>query len=380
MNPSKQVAVSGTAKQISNAATFESGSDIDPAGTSVPSIVATQAKTLQSQTRTARGRQFGNLSAVGRGQAEPGIAAGAFKSTAVTETSTSMQPPALIADWSAGRISDATIKTHFAAGAAALSNAWPRDWPRTEQNDPPGFLLLASALQVEKVALFQAAASTTPEKVVGKLEVAMDCANTLHAKARHNENVVSVSRIMLGDEHIRIALDNDPGNNASMGAYSKQFDQTVLEAAKWHGLSDRDIPVAVLAAKRAPSAEDKATHIAPRSANSARIYIEANLPDATAASLIRQTRVSGDASRQRPLAAQFLDMTDRISAMGTKPFFKTDGKADAGKIFNAIDREMEKEDVHVAPDLKAAIKTCVEKGLLDAGLLASRKEDIYVRA
>lgn len=380
VNPIKAVDTFGQAKHVANIAARESNTDETAAGASVSVTAVATPPTLQHQSRAAREHQFGALPPAGHTLPESGIAAGAFKPATTYEIPAPKQSGTAIANWSEGEVSDAAIKEHFTTMANTLSNAWPRDWPRTAVNDPPEFLALASSFQNEKIALFEAAVSKTQEDVIGKLEVAIDCANTLHAKEGHNQNVIGVARIMLGDERIKVALVGDPGISAAVSGDSDQFDQAILEAARWHGLSDRDIPVAVLTAKRAPSADDKATFIELRSASSAKIYAELDLPNETAANLIRQTRVSGDASRNRPVAAQFLDVMDRISAMGAKPFFKTDGKADADKIFKAIDREMAKEDVHVALELRAAIKTCVEEGQLDAGLLACRKEDIYVRA
>lgn len=286
--------------------------------------------------------------------------------------------PTLFSQWAVGTRSDHEINYYFQQAAVSLALAWPKDWPAPDATDLPEFVALAQRYQQEKHQLFSCAESALNGQRAAKLEIAMECADLLHGKPGHQKNVVKLVT----------SFTDSPGFTALFGTGSKQTGFTtepgnlksaMIEAAKWHGLADRDIPVAVLAARRILSPQERIQYIKRRSEQSANIYQDYGFEHPGAAELIRNTRVFGTASAGRPPAAQLLDLFDRVAAMGSKPFFKKpDGSVDLDKLFNALNADLVLNEVFIDPTLQVAVKQFLDKSLPDRADLESRTEDIYL--
>ena len=286
--------------------------------------------------------------------------------------------PELFNQWLSGTRTDDEVISYFKDAAINLARAWPSNWHSSQANAPDKFLELAEQYQREKTALFLCAASASHGLRQDKLDIALECANSLHAKSGHNRNVVKLAELFLDTEEFS-SLFATSGKELQSISKMIRLKSTILEAAKWHGLADRDVPVSMLAARRCLSPEERNQFIDNRSAKSAEIYEDYGFENQQAYDLIRQTRVLGAASRTRPLAAQLLDLLDRIAAIGSKPYFKnSDGTVNVTALFKSLDVDIEKNNVFIDAGLKAAVKNRVEKGMLDFALSEHRKENLYL--
>lgn len=127
---------------------------------------------------------------------------------------------------------------------------------------------LVKTYQKDKECLLAAFVKSRPvEQRAERLDVALECANVFHGKNGHNTNVIKCCEQFLETEQIRDLC----GLAVSDRNATAQQEKQILEAARYHGLSDFEIPVRVLVAKGRLSAGDKQTYIDPRSENSAHV-------------------------------------------------------------------------------------------------------------
>lgn len=243
-------------------------------------------------------------------------------------------------------------------------------------NEELGDYLVKGTYQLEKEALFAAANSGLGVMRKVKLATAMECMNSIHNKEGHNKNTVATTKLFLADPGIGSAIVEARIATGQKRSFSPQ---DMANAAQWHGLADRDIPVAVLAAQRRLTPAEMATYIEPRSAKSAKIFDDLHLGRKKTSELIRQTRVFGSESKSRPVEAQLLDVLDRLAGMGAKKFFQEHGKVNVGKLFDTLDAGLNNDKVHVDPVLLSAVRRGVEAELLDKALGIHRQVDGYVK-
>jgi hypothetical protein len=236
-------------------------------------------------------------------------------------------------------LQDHAMREHCKESAAKLSAAWPKG----VEEEPKAFTKLARELDDEKIAMF-VAANSSQKHVETRWKTALDCANILHGKPGHNDNVVQACTAFLGNPATVASAFGLNGPDAEPSQ--------MLFAAKWHGLADAKVPVSVLAGKNKISTENQKKYIETRSPNSAAAFhaMHSNHPHFFAADetakqqaseeqsspqddmtqsqlavyrLIARTKPTADkADTYRNQATQFLDLMDRVVAMAAKPYFQ----------------------------------------------------------
>jgi hypothetical protein len=252
-------------------------------------------------------------------------------------------------------------KTTSRESAKKLSATQPNDDLKDTEQGLSAFVELADKVQNHKIRLFDRV-RPSEFNAAARLETAFACANIVHGKAGHNENVVRACEIFLEK---RALTDNM---------------RDILTAAQWHGLADRDIPVAVLAAKRPKTDAEKKDYIDSRSSRSAELYGEYFGENKMVQMLIHQTGMVGEESRNRPQAAQLLDLMDRVCAKGIDLDYVKGDLVDDKEMFKAIEAELEEDDIYIDPMLFREVKYAVKHGLLEEALQIKRRESTDVRS
>jgi hypothetical protein len=321
------------------------------------------------------------------------------------------------------RLQDHAMREHFKESAKKLSEAWPKAHPRGAKA-PEEFTKLAEALHEEKNSMLVAAYAhngddNSKKYLKSRLKTALDCANILHGKAGHNDNVVQACAAFLDNpKHVAGAFGPD-GPDAEPSQ--------IIAAAKYHGLADSEVPVSVLSAKAPPSAADQKKHIETRSQKSAEILggildaqpsfslvdapqipPEASPEDAAtlhtlhqyaALSLVSHTRLTPEtAANPRSKSAQFLDLMDRVVAMAAKPFFQVQipkinfslflkelessfeaGEVDAKELIDLVNQMMAKESLQV-PGSKGPSGAADAAKIFSAVAKSLQQEKVHIDA
>lgn len=237
-------------------------------------------------------------------------------------------------------------------------------WPKGVETEPAEFTALALELQARRNDLFADAMArpTLPERR-DALQAAMALASDMHGKPGEVAN-----RLAVADELLR-----EGATQSLLIGATPQVE--VRDALRWLSLSERKLPVAFLAANRRYDDFERKVLIAPRAQRSAQDYRDWQLGPESTARLMEQTRRSDAA---RTLAAQFVDLVDRLAALAAKPGFRMDDRVDLGKTFDAVKRGLAADGLEIDPTLMAAVRGHCANGALDRALRQQRPRNLAV--
>jgi hypothetical protein len=157
----------------------------------------------------------------------------------------------------------------------------------------------------------------------------------------------------------------------------------LLQAAQYHGLADRDIPVGVLAKVETHTAQEYSQYFGQRFENSAQIYedMELGAEDekirVLTVQLMAQIGLVGSASKERPKEAQFLDLMCRAYMLFTP--FHTIYHGLEELLWSLIETDLKVGKTSIDLDIQRAVKESIFAAIAESQKppIKQRHREVY---